>query len=348
MSITARPFGQDATGREMTLYTMTNVSGASVSVTDFGAHVVSIIVPDRSGKLGEVNLGFDELAPYLSSHGSIGATIGRFANRLGKARFPLNGKIYHVPANDGQNCLHGGVGNFQFKWFKAETLESESEDAVLFTYVSHDGEEGFPGKMRVQVTMAFDSSNTLTIRYLADCDQDTVINMTNHAYFNLAGSGDILDHVITVHTDKTTETDDELIPTGRIISIAGTPLDLRTGLRVGDGLSHKAECHALKNANGYDLNYCVPGDGLREMAKAEDPASGRVMTVMSTEPGIQFYSGQGLHQKGHGGQQYTPYSGFALETQHYPDSPNHPEFPTTILKAGETFRSVTQYRFSVK
>ena len=348
MSITTKPFGQDPNGRTMTLFTMTNASGASVSVTDFGAHVVSIIVPDRSGKLAEVNLGFDELAPYLGSHGSIGATVGRFANRLGNAQFPLNGKIYHVPANDGKNCLHGGIENFQFKWFKAETLESESEDAVLFTYVSHDGEEGFPGKMRVQVTMAFDNSNTLTIRYLADCDQDTVINLTNHAYFNLAGEGDILNHVITVHTDKTTETDDELIPTGRIISIAGTPLDLRAGLRVGDGLAQKAQCHALENANDYDLNYCVPGEGLRELAKAEDPASGRVMTVMSDQPGIQFYSGQGLHQKGHNGQQYAPYSGFALETQHYPDSPNHPEFPTTVLKAGETFKSVTQYIFSVK
>ncbi len=348
MSITTKPFGQDPNGRTMTLFTMTNASGASVSVTDFGAHVVSIIVPDRSGKLAEVNLGFDELAPYLGSHGSIGATVGRFANRLGNAQFPLNGKIYHVPANDGKNCLHGGIENFQFKWFKAETLEGESEDAVLFTYVSHDGEEGFPGKMRVQVTMAFDNSNTLTIRYLADCDQDTVINLTNHAYFNLAGEGDILNHVITVHTDKTTETDDELIPTGRIISVAGTPLDLRAGLRVGDGLARKAQCHALENASGYDLNYCVPGEGLRELAKAEDPASGRVMTVMSDQPGIQFYSGQGLHQKGHNGQQYAPYSGFALETQHYPDSPNHPEFPTTVLKAGETFKSVTQYIFSVK
>ena len=348
MSITTKAFGTDANGRTMTLYTMTNASGASVSVTDFGAHVVSILVPDREGKLAEVNLGFDELGPYTASHGSIGATIGRFANRIGRSQFTLNGKTYHVPANDGANCLHGGVENFQFKWFKAETLESEKEDAVLFTYVSHDGEEGFPGEMRLQVTMAFDSENALTIRYLAQCDQDTVVNLTNHAYFNLAGEGDILDQVITVHASQTTETDDELIPTGRIVDISGTPLDLRKGGTVRAGMAKRGECHALDNANGYDLNYCVPGEGLREMAVAEDPGSGRVMTVMSDQPGIQFYSGQGLHQKGHNGQQYAAYSGFALETQHYPDSPNHPEFPTTVLKAGETFSSVTQYIFSVK
>ena len=348
MSITTRPFGQDATGRVMTLYTMTNASGASVSVTDFGAHVVSICVPDKNGKLADVNLGFDELAPYLESHGSIGATIGRFANRLGKAQFTLNGKTYRVPDNDHGNCLHGGIENFQFKWFKGETMESDQEDAVFFTYVSHDGEEGFPGEMRVQVTMAFDNGNALTIRYLAQCDQDTVINLTNHSYFNLSGSGDILDHVVTVHADKVTETDDLLIPTGRFQDVTGTALDLRKGVAVRAGLARRGECHPLDNANGYDVNYCVPGEGLREMARVEDPASGRVMTVMSDQPGIQFYSGQGLHQKGHKGQQYAPYSGLALETQHYPDSPNHPEFPTTVLKAGDTFRSVTQYIFTVK
>ncbi len=348
MSISTRPFGQDKSGREITLFTMTNASGASVSVTDFGAHIVSIRVPDRYGKLDEVNLGFDDVAPYLESHGSIGATVGRFANRLGKAQFTLNGKTYHVPANDGNNCLHGGIENFQFKWFKSEVLEDAQEDAVLFTYVSHDGEEGFPGKMRIQVTMAFDNSNTLTIRYLAQCDQDTVINLTNHAYFNLSGKGDILDQIITVHADCFTETDDELIPTGRFCKVDGTPLDLRQGGTVRAGLARRSECHPIENANGYDLNYCVPGEGLREMARAEDPASGRVMTVLSDQPGIQFYSGQGLHQKGHNGQQYAAYSGFALETQHYPDSPNQPGFPSTVLKAGDTFQSVTQYSFSAK
>jgi len=346
MSISQRAFGVDRTGRAITLFTMTNHSGASVSVTDFGAHVVSILVPDRDGRMGEVCLGFDSVEPYLDSHGSIGATVGRFANRIGHARFTLNGVEYTVPDNDHGNCLHGGIENFQFKWFKAETLEGRNEDAVLLTYVSHDGEEGFPGKMKVQVTMAFDDECRLTIRYLAQADQDTVINLTNHAYFNLNTVGDILDEIVTVHADRITETDDLLIPTGRFTDVTGTVMDLRQGGTVRAALADRANCHPIDNANGFDCNYCVPGEGLREMAAVTDEKSGRVMRVLSDQPGIQFYSGQGLHQTGHGGQVYPPYGGLALETQHYPDSPNHPEFPTTTLRAGETFSSVTVYAFA--
>ncbi len=348
MSISVKPFGKDENGREISLFTMTNASGASVSVTDYGAHIVSIRVPDSAGQLADVNLGFDSVDAYTRPHGSMGGTIGRFANRLGNAQFTLNGVTYQVPKNDGENCLHGGVQNFQFRWFKAETLEGDKEDAVLFTYVSHDGEEGFPGNMRVQVTMAFDDSNTLTIRYLAQSDKDTIVNLTNHAYFNLRGEGDILDQVVTVHADCVTETDDALIPSGRLAPVAGTALDLREGGTVRAGLAARGSCHPIDQANGYDVNYCVPGTGLREMARAEDPVSGRVMIVLSDQPGVQFYSGQGLHHTGRGGVQYVPYSGFCLETQHYPDSPNHPEFPSTVLKAGDTFSSVTQYRFEVK
>ena len=348
MSITKTPFGTDLTGRPITLFTMTNASGASVSVTDFGAHIVSVLVPDRNGHLDDVCLGFDTLTPYLSSHGSIGATVGRYANRIGGASFALNGKTYQLPENDHGNCLHGGRENFQFKWFKADTLESDNEDAVLMTYVSHDGEEGFPGKMRLQVTLAFDSSNTLTIRYLATSDQDTVINLTNHAYFNLTGHGDILDHVVSIHAGTVTETDDALIPTGRFLDVTGTALDLRAGGTVRDAMQKRGECHPLDNANGFDINYCVPGEGQREMATVTDPSTHRRMAVFSDQPGIQFYSGQGLHQVGHGGEQYAAYSGLALETQHYPDSPHHPEFPSTVLKANEVFRSETQYRFTVQ
>ena len=343
--ITKRPFGKDETGREMTLFTMTNRTGASVSVTDFGGHLVNIRVPDREGRLGEVNLGFDELAPYLESHGSIGATIGRYANRIGGCRFSLNGKTYQVPDNENGNCLHGGIKNFQFRWFQAETVEDEREDAVLLTYVSHDGEEGFPGKVRLQVTFAFDEKNTLTIRYLATTDQDTVINLTNHAYFNLGCRENILDQEVIIHTDLVTETDDQLIPTGNIISVAGTPLDLREGGTVRAGLAQRANCHPIDNANGYDINYCVPGEGMREMAVVTDKETGRRMRVYSDQPGIQFYSGQGLHHTGHQGAVYGPYGGLALETQHYADSPNHPNFPSTVLKAGESFRSVTRYSF---
>ena len=329
----------------MTLFTMTNKSGASVSVTDFGGHLVSIRVPDRDGQLGEVNLGFDELAPYMQAHGSMGATIGRYANRLGHCRFSLNGKDYVVTENDHGNCLHGGEKNFQFKWFKAETMEDEGEDAVLLTYVSHDGEEGFPGTVRVQVTYAFDEKNTLTIRYLATTDQDTVINLTNHAYFNLKGAGDILDEEVIIHADEVTETDDLLIPTGNFTDVTGTALDLREGGTVCAALARRAECHPIDNANGFDVNYCVPGEGVREMAVVTDKETGRRMRVYSDQPGVQFYSGQGLHHVGHQGTAYGPYGGLALETQHYADSPNHPNFPSTVLKAGESFRSVTRYSF---
>ena len=343
--ITSRPFGKDESGREMTLFTMTNHSGASVSVTDFGGHLVSIRVPDRAGNLSEVNLGFDDLAPYLSAHGSMGGTIGRYANRIGHCRFTLNGKEYRVTENDHGNCLHGGDKNFQFRWFKPECLEDEMEDAVLLTYVCHDGEEGFPGTVRVQVTYAWDDKNTLTIRYLAAAEQDTVINLTNHAYFNLRGSGDILDHEVVIHADCVTETDDLLIPTGRFTPVAGTALDLTEGGTVRGALARRAECHPIDNANGFDVNYCVSGEGMREMAVVTEKETGRRMRVYSDQPGIQFYSGQGLHFTGHGGAEYGPYAGLALETQHYADSPNHPEFPSTVLKAGDSFRTVTKYSF---
>ena len=343
--ITRRPFGKDENGREMTLFTMTNRTGASVSVTDFGGHLVSVRVPDRAGQLGEVNLGFDELAPYLEAHGSMGATIGRYANRIGHCCFSLNGKNYQVTENDHGNCLHGGEKNFQFRWFQAETMEDEREDAVLLTYVSHDGEEGFPGTVRLQVTFAFDEKNVLTIRYLAETDQDTVINLTNHAYFNLHGQGDILDQEIVIHAGQVTETDDLLIPTGNFTAVEGTPLDLQEGGTVRAALARRADCHPIDNANGYDVNYCVPGDGMREMAVVTDRETGRRMRVFSDQPGIQLYSGQGLHHVGHQGTVYGPYAGLALETQHYADSPNHPNFPSTVLRAGDSFRTVTKYSF---
>ena len=344
--ITVRPFGNDENGRAMSLYTMTNHTGASVAVTDFGGHLVSIRVPDRNGMLGEVNLGFDELTPYLLAHGSMGGTIGRYANRLGHCRFTLNGQEYTVTENDHGNCLHGGNKNFQFQPFTAECRQDEREDAVTFTYTSPDGEEGFPGTLRVQVTFAWDDKNTLSIRYLAEAlDKDTIVNLTNHAYFNLKGKGDILDHEVIIHADRVTETDDLLIPTGGFTEVTGTALDLREGGTVRAALAKRTSCHPIDNANGYDVNYCVGGEGMREMAVVTDKETGRRMRVYSDQPGIQFYSGQGLHFTGHQGVVYGPYGGLALETQHYADSPNHPHFPSTTLKAGEAFRTVTKYSF---
>ena len=348
MSMTKRPFGTDLIGRQMTLYTMTNKAGASVSVLDFGAHLVSIRVPDRDGKLADVCLGFDTLEEYDGKPSFLGATVGRYANRIGKARFALNGKEYPLFANDGENTLHGGREGFDKKWWKGQTLETEGEDAVIFTYVAHDMEEGFPGKMHVQVTYAWDDACRLTIRYRAQSDKDTVVNLTNHAYFNLAGKGSMLNHTLQVNAGQVTDVDGGLIPTGDMLDVTGTPLDLRSGAVIGERIARKAEHRLLEGVNGFDCNFVLDGDGLKEAAVLRDPDSGRTMTVLTTEPGIQVYSGQGLNMTGRGGAEYGPYAGVALETQHFPDSPNHPEFPTTTLKAGETFESTTVYAFSVQ
>ena len=347
MSITQSTFGIDQIGRPMTLYTMKNKAGAEVSVLDYGGHIVSVKMPDKNGEMADVVLGFDDLSTYEGNHSSIGATIGRYANRIGKSRFTLNGQEYTLFPNDHGNSLHGGRENFQFKWFKAETLESEDEDAVLMTYVAHDGEEGYPGKLRLQVTFALDQANTLTIRYLAETDKDTVVNFTNHSYFNLAGKGDILHQKIRINAPEITETDDLLIPTGRFQKVEGTPLDLQKETTVAAGLACRANCHEIDNVDGYDFNYCVPGEGVREMAVLYDENSGRRMRVLSDQPGIQLYTGQGLDITGHGGMHYGKFAGLALETQHYADSPNHDNFPSTVLHPGETFKSTTMYAFDV-
>ncbi|MBQ9265373.1 MAG: galactose mutarotase [Clostridia bacterium] len=348
MSITQRPYGVDLIGRQMTLYTMTNKIGASVSVLDFGAHLVSICVPDKNGRMADVCLGFDSFEEYDQKSGSLGATVGRYANRIGQACFSLNGVQYSLFANNGRNTLHGGREGFDKKWWRGQTLEAEKEDAVIFTYVAHDMEEGFPGKMHVQVTYAFDNDCRLSIRYMAQSDKDTVVNLTNHAYFNLAGQGTMLNHTLQVNADAVTDVDSELIPTGDMLDVAGTPLDLRQGAVIGERIARKGEHRLLEGANGFDCNFVLNGEGVKEAAVLTDPESGRVMTTYTTEPGIQVYTGQGLHVSGKGGAQYVPYSGVALETQHFPDSPNHPAFPTTVLKAGDTFQSATVYVFSAK
>ena len=348
MSVTQKPFGIDLIGRQMTLYTMTNKAGASVSVLDFGAHIVSIRMPDKNGNLADICLGYDTLREYDEKPSYLGATVGRYGNRIGQSRFTLNGVEYTLFPNDGRNSLHGGREGFDKKWWRGEVLEAEHEDAVLFTYVAHDGEEGYPGKMRVQVTFALDDENRLSIRYLAQSDKDTVINLTNHAYFNLAGEGTILDHTLQVNADCVTDVDAELIPTGEFLAVDGTPLDLRAPARIGDGVDRRKECRLIDGVDGYDVNFVLNGVGLKEAAILRDEKSGREMSVLTTEPGIQVYTGQGLNTDGHNGAHYGPYAGVALETQHFPDSPNQLSFPTTVLKAGATFQSTTIYAFSAK
>ncbi len=350
MSITKKFFGKAPDGRDAYLYTMTNSSGACAAVTDFGAHLVSVCVPDREGALADVCLGFDCAESYATEGGSLGATVGRFANRIAKGHFSLNGVDYHLFINNGPNTLHGGETGFDKRLFSAEVREGADEDAVTFTYVSPDMEENFPGEMKVSVTFAWNGENTLSIRYGAETDRDTVINLTNHAYWNLSGmkKSTMLDEVLTLYSARSTEVDEGLIPTGRVLDISGTAMDLSGGVPVQSVLDRAEECAYVKMVNGLDFNYCLAGEGMREAASLKDRESGRVMRVFTTEPAIQAYSGQGLDTKGHGGTAYGPFAGIALETQHYPDSPNHPEFPTTVLHKGEVFQSETQYRFSVE
>lgn len=348
MSISARPFGIDLIGRQMTLFTMTNKKGASVSVLDFGAHIVSIKVPDREGKLADVCLGYDSLDEYDQKPCYLGATVGRYGNRIANARFTLNGVEYTLFPNNGKNNLHGGREGFDKKWWKGQGLEAEGEDTLLFTYVAHDGEEGFPGKMKVQVTFSFDDDCRLTIRYMAMSEADTIVNMTNHSYFNLAGEGDILGHTLQINSDFVTDVDGELIPTGEMLPVAGTPLDFTAPMKLGDGYARRKECRLVDEANGYDANFVLRGEGMKEAAVLCHEESGRLMRVFTTEPGIQVYSGQGLDQTGHNGCHYGAFAGVALETQHYPDSPNRPEFPSTVLRAGDTYQSTTVYAFEIK
>ena len=349
MSITQKPFGIDQIGRQMTLYTMTNKIGASVSVLDFGAHIVSVKVPDRNGKLGEVCLGYDTLEEYDQKPSFLGATIGRVGNRIGGAKFTLNGKEYTLFKNDGPNTLHGGREGFDKKWWKGETLEGDGEDAVLFTYVAHDMEEGFPGKLHVQVTFAWGDDCRLFIRYLAQSDKDTIVNLTNHSYWNLSDQDTMLEHTLQVNADCITDVDSGLIPTGSFLPVEGTPLDLRRPMKIGEGVARRKECHLIDAVDGYDVNYVLNGgEGMKEAGVLYDAESGREMRVLTSEPGMQVYSGQGLNITGHGGKAYGAYAGVALETQHYPDSPNHDNFPTITLKAGETYQSVTVYAFGVK
>ncbi|MGI6726263.1 MAG: aldose epimerase family protein [Christensenellales bacterium] len=337
--------GIDASGREARLLTLKNASGMMVTLTNFGARLVSIVTPDRDGNKADVCLGFDTLADYETRSGYLGATIGRWGNRIANASFELNGKTYALYANDGKNTLHGGQRGFDKKFWD---YSKQGTQSLAFHYTSPDGEEGFPGNLNVNVCFTLEDDGSLAISYEATSDRDTVVNLTNHAYFNLAGEGTIHDHLLQVNADTLTAANAELIPTGEIMPVAGTPFDLRTAKRLGDQLARRGENPMFDSAQGYDINYVLRGEGFREAATLSHPASGRVMQVLTDQPGIQVYSGQGLGGPAKGGRMYQPYSGIALETQHHPDSVHHAHFPSTVLKKGETFRSRTVYQFSAK
>jgi aldose 1-epimerase len=345
-------FGTTADGKAVDLYTLTNAKGTEVRAMTYGGIIVSLRVPDRDGKLGDVVLGRDTLAQYVEASPYFGAIIGRYGNRIGKARFTLDGKEYKLAANNGPNALHGGVRGFDKVVWQAEPFQKDGNVGVVFSYTSPDGEEGYPGTLQAQVTYTLGDDDTLAFAYHATTDKATPVNLTQHSYFNLAGdgAGDILGHEVTLKASRFTPVDKTLIPTGELKSVEGTPFDFRTPQTIGARIN--ADDEQIKFGGGYDHNYVLDRDegaGLQLAARVYEPTTGRVMEVSTTEPGIQFYSGNFLDGTVTGkGHVYKHRTGFCLETQHFPDSPNKPAFPSAILKPGEQYDTRTVYAFSVR
>ena len=337
-----QPFGKDPSGLACSLFVLKGTGGAEVSVTDWGAHIVSIRVPNKSGKLHEVCLGQDSAEKYAAGGiGYMGATVGRYGNRIGGASFELNGESYQVGANEGPNMLHGGHEGFDQRLWACET---EGDQAMVMRYVSPHLEEGFPGELKVSVRFSLDEQNSLRIDYQAVSDRDTQVNLTNHAYFNLSDEADILGHTLQVAADRYVWVGEDLIPTGDMPDVTGTPYDLRQPVLLGDMLRRR-DHPMFAHANGYDVGFVLNGHGMRQVAVLRDTISGRTMRVLTDQPGLQCYSGQGMEALGHHGRRYGRFSGIALETQQHPDTVHHPQFGSTLLKAGDTYKTSTMYAF---
>jgi aldose 1-epimerase len=345
-------FGKTADGTEIYLYTLTNKNGMEADIINFGGTLVSLKVPDRNGKFADVVLGYDSLAEYASGGSYFGATVGRYGNRIAHGKFTLDGVEHILAKNDGENSLHGGIKGFNKVVWTAKEIPSKDGSALQLNYLSKDGEEGYPGNLSAQVVYTLTDHNELQIDYSASTDKDTVLNLTHHSYFNLKGQGegDILDHRLTLNADRFTPVDSGLIPTGELRSVKGTPFDFTAPVAIGARIN-QADAQ-LKLGKGYDHNWVLnrkAGDALSLAAKVEETTTGRVMEVWTTEPGVQFYTGNFLDGKsGKGGKVYNFRNALCLETQHFPDSPNHPAFPTTELKPGAHLHSKTVYRFSAK
>ncbi|HEV2396765.1 MAG TPA: aldose epimerase family protein [Candidatus Sulfotelmatobacter sp.] len=338
-------------GRPVILYTLKNSHGVEVHVMNYGGIIQALRVPDRNGKFADIVLGHDTYEGYVPNPPYIGAIVGRYANRIANGQFTLDGKTYNLPKNDGPNTLHGGVTR-TFDKVMWESQPLKDRNGVQFEYLSKDGEEGFPGNLKVRVTYVLTDSNELVIDYEATTDKATPINVSQHSYFNLKGegNGDILDHEVMINADKFTPVDKNLIPTGELRPVKGTPLDFTKQTKVGTRIDDSYEQMVL--AHGYDHNFVInrKGDGMTLAARVYEPSMGRVMEVSTTQPGIQFYTGNFLDGSvtGKDGHVYKRRYGLCFETQHFPDSPNHPKFPNTILRPGETFHQKTMFRFSVK
>jgi aldose 1-epimerase len=341
-------FGSMDNGREAHLFTLSNSQGMQVVITDFGATIVAINVPDRHGKLANVVLGYDSLEAYRTGHFFLGATIGRFGNRIAGGQFSLNGTQFSLPKNNGENHLHGGSKGFHTVLWSAEDISSNARSALRLSYLSKDGEEGYPGNLSVTVTFTLTENNHLEIEYRASTDKDTVVNLTNHSYFNLAGCGNILGHHLKLLASRFTPVNSGLIPTGELRPVRGTPFDFLEPSVIGSRIHLSDE--QLQRGKGYDHNWIldnVSAGTLTPAASVSEPTTGRILEVWTTEPAIQFYSGNFLEAtpSGNSGANCEFRSGFCLETQHYPDSPNHPEFPSTTVRPGAEFRSSTVFKF---
>jgi len=346
-------WGKTPDGEQVYLYTLTNKNGLEAAISTYGGAVVSLKVPDRDGKLADVVLGYDSLDGYVNDKSYFGAIIGRYANRIGHAEFTLDGKTYKLAKNNGENTLHGGIKGFNKAVWTAKEIRAKDGQALELTYLSKDGEEGFPGNLHVRVIYTLNDANELKIDYSATTDKNTVVNLTNHSYFNLsgAGSGDILGDILMIEADKFTPVDSGLIPTAELRDVAGTPFDFRKPTAIGARINEDNE--QLKLAGGYDHNFVLrrkPGAPISLAARVVDPKRGRVLEVWTDQPGMQFYTGNFLDGSAHGkgGIAYTKRSAFCLETQHFPDSPNKPSFPSTELKPGERYHTTTIYKFSTE
>lgn len=351
-NISKESYGKTPEGQTVDLYTLTNSHGMQAKITNYGGIVVSLTAPDRNGKFDDVVLGLGSLDAYLKGHPYFGAIVGRYANRIAKGHFKLNGVDYKLAVNNGENHLHGGIKGFDKVIWDATTVQTKDLVGISLSYVSKDGEEGYPGSLAVRVIYTLTSNNELKIDYSATTNKDTVVNLTHHSYFNLAGEGvgDILNHQLQINASRFTPTDAGSIPTGELRLVRGTPFDFNTSTAIGARINQTDQ--QLQFGNGYDHNWVLNGHAgeLRQAATVFEPTTGRTMQVWTTEPGIQFYTGNFLDGTltGPRGQAYQRRSGFCLETQHYPDSPNEPGFPTTVLKRGARFRSTTVYRFGVR
>lgn len=342
-------WGTDSTGQAVSLFTLTNSRGTEARIIDLGGRIVTLKTADRQGAFSDVVLGFDDLEGYLKKNPFFGALVGRYANRIANGKFRLNGKEYELARNNGQNALHGGLRGFDKVVWQSRVIDSPEVPALELRYISADGEEGYPGKVEAVVTYSLNDENELTIDYRASSDQDTVVNLTNHSYFDLSGqlAGNILEHRVTIYADTFTPVDSNLIPTGELREVSDTPFDFRTPQRIGARIDEDYD--QLKLGWGYDHNFVLNGEGLRLAASVVDPASGRKLEVLTTQPGVQFYTGNHLDGSVTGkGVTYKYRFGFCLETQHFPDSPNKPEFPSTVLRPGEQFHEITVFRFSTE